>query len=78
MGSESNISQREKSYSDPNFSRKILETGERPKLGADMWQVIAEVACPTLVVRGSRSDLFAAEFACHHYTLPRQAGGDTP
>ncbi len=49
---------------DPYFRdqfRKILETGERPKLGVDMWQVIAEIACPTLVVRGSRSDLFAAE-----------------
>lgn len=49
---------------DPHFRdlfRKILETGERPKLGVDMWQVIAEIACPTLVVRGSRSDLFAAE-----------------
>lgn len=49
---------------DPHFRdqfRRILETGERPKLGVDMWQVIAEIACPTLVVRGSRSDLFAAE-----------------
>ena len=49
---------------DPHFRdqfRKILEIGERPKLGVDMWQVLAEIACPTLVVRGSRSDLFAAE-----------------
>lgn len=49
---------------DPHFRdqfRRILETGERPKLGVDMWQVIAEIACPTLIVRGSRSDLFAAE-----------------
>lgn len=41
--------------------RKALETGERPKLGVDMWQVLGEIACPVLVVRGSRSDLFAAE-----------------
>ena len=43
--------------------RKVLETGERPKLGVDMWQALAAVKCPTLVVRGSRSDLFAAETA---------------
>jgi pimeloyl-ACP methyl ester carboxylesterase len=41
--------------------RRTLETGERPKLGVDMWQVLGEVACPTLVVRASRSDLFAPE-----------------
>ena len=41
--------------------RKILATGERPKLGVDMWQILGEVRCPTLVVRGSRSDMFAAE-----------------
>lgn len=43
--------------------RKVLESGERPKLGVDMWQVLGEVTCPTLVVRGSRSDLFARETA---------------
>jgi pimeloyl-ACP methyl ester carboxylesterase len=41
--------------------RKTLETGERPKLGVDMWQVLGEVGCPALVVRASRSDLFAPE-----------------
>jgi pimeloyl-ACP methyl ester carboxylesterase len=41
--------------------RKVLETGERPGLGVDMWQVLAEIACPLLVVRGSRSDLFGPE-----------------
>jgi pimeloyl-ACP methyl ester carboxylesterase len=49
---------------DPHFReqfRKILEGGERPKLGVDMWQVLAELACPALVVRGARSDLFAPE-----------------
>ncbi|HXZ50554.1 MAG TPA: alpha/beta hydrolase [Burkholderiales bacterium] len=47
---------------DPHFReqfRKILETGERPKLGVDMWQVLAGIRCPALVVRGARSDMFA-------------------
>jgi esterase len=49
---------------DPHFRdqfRKILATGERPKLGVDMWQVLADVQCPALVVRGARSDMFAPE-----------------
>jgi pimeloyl-ACP methyl ester carboxylesterase len=49
---------------DPHFRaqfRRVLATGERPKLGVDMWQVLAEVRCPALVVRGARSDLFAPE-----------------
>jgi pimeloyl-ACP methyl ester carboxylesterase len=53
---------------DPHFReqfRRVLATGERPKPGVDMWQVLAEVQCPALVIRGSRSDLFAPE------TLPR-------
>ena len=29
--------------------------------GPDMWAALAKVACPTLVVRGTRSDMFAAE-----------------
>jgi pimeloyl-ACP methyl ester carboxylesterase len=41
--------------------RRVLETGERPKLGVDMWQVIAEVQCPILSMRGSRSDMYAAQ-----------------
>jgi pimeloyl-ACP methyl ester carboxylesterase len=51
---------------DPYFRdqfRRMLETGERPKLGVDMWQVLGEISCPTLVIRGSRSDLFAPETA---------------
>jgi pimeloyl-ACP methyl ester carboxylesterase len=28
-----------------------------------MWQVLAEVRCPILEVRGTRSDMFAAETA---------------
>lgn len=49
---------------DPHFReqfRKTLATGERPKLGVDMWQVLAELRSPTLVIRGARSDLFAPE-----------------
>ena len=41
--------------------RRVKETGERPKQGVDMWQVLGELACPTLVVRGAQSDLFAPE-----------------
>ena len=49
---------------DPHFRdqfRKLLETGERPKLGVDMWQVLGEVRCPILSVRGTRSDMYAPE-----------------
>jgi pimeloyl-ACP methyl ester carboxylesterase len=49
---------------DPHFAnqfRRLLATGERPKLGVDMWQVVGEVACPILALRGTRSDMFAAE-----------------
>ncbi|MSP96814.1 MAG: alpha/beta hydrolase [Betaproteobacteria bacterium] len=41
--------------------KRVLDTGEKPKLGIDMWQVLAEIACPTLVIRGAQSDMFAAE-----------------
>ena len=49
---------------DPYFReqfRKLLETGERPKLGVDMWQLIGEVRCPILSLRGRRSDMYAPE-----------------
>ena len=49
---------------DPYFRnqfRRVLETGEKPKLGVDMWAELAKVACPVLVMRGTRSDMFAAE-----------------
>ena len=49
---------------DPYFRnqfRKLLETGERPKLGVDMWQLIGELRCPVLSMRGARSDMYAAE-----------------
>ncbi len=48
---------------DPHFRdqfRRQLETGEKHKLGLDLWQVLAQIACPTLVIRGARSDMFAA------------------
>jgi pimeloyl-ACP methyl ester carboxylesterase len=51
---------------DPHFRdqfRKALATGERPAPGVDMWRVLGELRVPTLVVRGTRSDLFAAETA---------------
>jgi len=41
--------------------RRVRETGERPKLGVDMWQVLGELRCPALVLRGAASDLFAPE-----------------
>jgi len=44
-----------------NQFRKVLETGERPKQGVDLWAALSKVACPTLVIRGARSDMFAAE-----------------
>ncbi|HET9734247.1 MAG TPA: alpha/beta hydrolase [Burkholderiales bacterium] len=49
---------------DPHFRdqfRKTLATGERPKLGVDMWQALAELRSPTLVIRGARSDIFLPE-----------------
>ena len=51
---------------DPYFRdqfRRLLETGERPKLGVDMWQLIGEVRCPILSLRGKRSDMYAVETA---------------
>jgi pimeloyl-ACP methyl ester carboxylesterase len=41
--------------------KKVLAGGERPKLGVDMWQLIGEVRCPILSVRGKRSDMYAPE-----------------
>ncbi len=48
-----------------NQFRRQLETGERAKSDVDLWQLLGNVATPTLVLRGTRSDLFAAE------TLPK-------
>ncbi|MBV8032997.1 MAG: alpha/beta hydrolase [Betaproteobacteria bacterium] len=49
---------------DPFFRdqfRAVLSGGERPKLGVDLWQLLGEVRCPLLSMRGARSDLYAAE-----------------
>ena len=49
---------------DPFFKeqfRRMLETGERPKHGVDMWAAIGEVRCPILSLRGARSDMYAPE-----------------
>lgn len=43
--------------------KRMLESGERPKLGVDMWQLVAEVRCPILSIRGARSDMYAPETA---------------
>jgi len=53
---------------DPFFRdqfKRILEGGERPKPGVDMWGLIGEVRCPILSLRGTRSDMYAPE------TLPK-------
>jgi esterase len=52
------------SYFRKQFQRQ-LETGQAPKRDVDIWQLLGEVAAPTLVLRASRSDLFAPE------TLPK-------
>lgn len=49
---------------DPYFRdqfRKRLETGEPASPGVDLWQLLGEVKCPILSLRGARSDLYAAE-----------------
>ena len=46
------------------FQRQ-LETGQPPKRDVDLWQLLGDVVVPTLVLRASRSDLFAPE------TLPK-------
>jgi pimeloyl-ACP methyl ester carboxylesterase len=48
-----------------NQFRRMIEIGERPKLGVDLWGAVARIECPILVIRGTRSDMFAAE------TVPR-------
>ena len=51
---------------DPFFRdqfKRVLEGGERPKLGIDMWGLIGEVRCPILSMRGTRSDMYTSETA---------------
>ena len=40
---------------------QVVLDGNAAGGGPDMWAALARVACPTLVVRGTRSDMFAAE-----------------
>ena len=51
--------------------KHTLDTGEKAKLGIDMWQVLRDVTCPTLVVRGAQSDMFAPE------TVPKMIEANT-
>lgn len=49
---------------DPHFRdqfRRLMQTGERPKHGVDLWQLIGELRCPILSLRGARSDMYAPE-----------------
>lgn len=49
---------------DPFFRdqfRRTLDTGERPQLGVDLWDALARLQVPVKVIRGARSDLFAAQ-----------------
>jgi pimeloyl-ACP methyl ester carboxylesterase len=58
---------------DPHFGEQFriqLETGVKPAMGVNLWGLLAEIAVPTLVIRGTRSDLFAAE------TLPKVAASN--
>ena len=43
--------------------RRILETGQRPAAGVDLWKVLADLRAPALFVRGRRSDMFAQDTA---------------
>jgi esterase len=45
---------------DPFFAEQFRKAA-RPPLGVDMWQLIGEVRCPILSMRGSRSDMYAPE-----------------
>ena len=45
---------------DPYF-QEIFKSGQRPALGVDMWEVLGEVRCPILSMRGTRSDMYAQE-----------------
>ncbi len=43
--------------------KKVLETGEAPKQPVDLWETLASISCPVLVVRGRKSDMFSEENA---------------
>jgi esterase len=51
---------------DPYFRdqfRRQLQTGERSGHGIDLWAALSSVSCPSLLVRGARSDLLTQEAA---------------
>jgi pimeloyl-ACP methyl ester carboxylesterase len=43
------------------YFQNLFKSGQRPALGVDMWQLIGEVRCPILSLRGKRSDMYAPE-----------------
>ena len=45
-----------------NF-RRVRDEGMKQDHGADLWDCLARVRCPTLVLRGKSSDMFAPETA---------------
>lgn len=44
-----------------NQFRRQKETGEKAKLGVDMWEVIGRIRCPILSIRGIRSDMYLGD-----------------
>jgi pimeloyl-ACP methyl ester carboxylesterase len=43
------------------YFQNLFKTGQRPALGVDMWQLLGEVRCPILSLRGTRSDMYLAD-----------------
>ena len=43
------------------YFQNQYKSGQRPALGVDLWQLLGELRCPVLSMRGTRSDLYAAE-----------------
>ena len=43
------------------YFQDLFRSGQKPVLGVDMWQLIGEVRCPVLSLRGKRSDMYAPE-----------------
>ena len=59
---------------DVHFAKQFrhqLATGERHKLGVDLWDALSRVTCPVLVLRAASSDMFAAE------TVPKVRAANT-
>ena len=60
MPHEGGLIPRRDLYFRENF-RKIRDEGLKPNHGADLWECLGKVQCPTLVLRGKSSDMFAPE-----------------